>query len=242
MKRCAHPLRPSVPHVSHQKPQQLGVVLVTVAHAVFVVLPLVFLHHLDDHSEQAQVRQTGGNAWGAQTSLLILCLLFKTSYQTGFVSARLGATCYRTDRVDKRFSQRSHRVPRPTRGAGGKKVTGTNKSIAKTNRSRKVYPVDCTSLKAVSASSSAVACDELNAARSKSGGVHRVKRERIVWNKSRMDHLFQTLQSRGALSRGGPQFDVVVQPTGGHAGKIGMGLQTIHLWLSSVEKMAETTW
>lgn len=40
------PRRPSVPHVSHQEPQQLGVILVAVAHTVFIALPLVFLHHL----------------------------------------------------------------------------------------------------------------------------------------------------------------------------------------------------
>lgn len=43
----AHPRRPSVSHVSHQEPQQLGVVLVAAAHAVLIALPLVFLHHLD---------------------------------------------------------------------------------------------------------------------------------------------------------------------------------------------------
>lgn len=46
----AHPLGPSVPHVSHQEPQQLGVVLVAVADAVLIALPLVFLHHLGKHN------------------------------------------------------------------------------------------------------------------------------------------------------------------------------------------------
>ena len=46
-KASAHPLGPAVPHVPHQEPEQLGVVLVAVAHAVLVALPLVLLHHLD---------------------------------------------------------------------------------------------------------------------------------------------------------------------------------------------------
>lgn len=47
----AGPRRPSVPHVSHQEPQQLGVILVTVAHTVLIALPLVLLHHLDKHDK-----------------------------------------------------------------------------------------------------------------------------------------------------------------------------------------------
>lgn len=42
----AHPLWPSVSHVSHQEPQQLGVVLVAMTNAVLVTFPLVFLHNL----------------------------------------------------------------------------------------------------------------------------------------------------------------------------------------------------
>lgn len=57
----AHPLGPSVPHVSHQKPQQLGVVLVTMAHAVLIALPLVFLHHLNKHDKSFITGANVGN-------------------------------------------------------------------------------------------------------------------------------------------------------------------------------------
>lgn len=43
--------------MSHQEPQELGVVLVTVAHAVLIALPLVFLHHLE--KTQQMVSFTG---------------------------------------------------------------------------------------------------------------------------------------------------------------------------------------
>lgn len=42
-------------------------------------------------------------------------------------------------------------------------------------------------------------------------------------------YLFEALQSRGALGRGGPQFDVVVQAAGGHSWKVGVWLQTVDL-------------
>lgn len=47
-----YPLRPPVPHVPHQEPQQLGVILITVAHAVLVALPLVFLHDLKKRKKE----------------------------------------------------------------------------------------------------------------------------------------------------------------------------------------------
>lgn len=47
-----HPLRSSVSHVSHQEPQQLGVILVAMTLAVFIALPLVFLHHLSEHQKR----------------------------------------------------------------------------------------------------------------------------------------------------------------------------------------------
>lgn len=59
----AHPLGPSVPHVSHQEPQQLGVVLVTMAHTVFIALTLVFLHHLDKHNKSSFTSVNIRQAW-----------------------------------------------------------------------------------------------------------------------------------------------------------------------------------
>lgn len=47
----SHPCRSSVSHVSHQEPQQLGVVLIAVAHTVLVTLPFVFLHYLFEQNK-----------------------------------------------------------------------------------------------------------------------------------------------------------------------------------------------
>ncbi len=57
----AHPWGPSIPHVSHQEPQQLGVILVTVAHTVLIAFPLVFLHHLEKHNILFSSAATMGN-------------------------------------------------------------------------------------------------------------------------------------------------------------------------------------
>ena len=42
-------------------------------------------------------------------------------------------------------------------------------------------------------------------------------------------YLLEALEASGLLSGGGPQLDIVVQAAGGHAGQVGVGLQTVHL-------------
>lgn len=58
--------------MSHQEPQQLGVILVAVAHAVLVPLPLVLFHHLDK-KDKCFIRRCEIMEEGAQKGVLVLC-------------------------------------------------------------------------------------------------------------------------------------------------------------------------